>query len=358
MTTETTHPIHEQHLHIHGPDCGHSPLEHAGHVDYLDDGHLHHAHDGHYDECVIAGHMPSEPHDHEHGEHCGHVQVRHDDHVDYLHDEHVHRPHDGHYDECASSVHQPAEEHIHVHGEGCGHAPVLHGDHLDYVHDGHRHAAHEGHYDEHLQTAVPDPAGHLQGRFASGRRNAKPATPSRHNGAEPPAAHQQRPRASAARLPGDRGHHAAGRVPAGGGVVFDPGGDPGPGGRPGREVLGPPQLELHREVPGLDHRVIQRTHPAHLLAEAQTFARRAEGDRDVLTALIGPPARRLPVPIENSATSADLGFHAACRYSLISPASLDRRRIRAAGTGKALTSGASSGARSPMPLPWWLRPLL
>ncbi len=44
--------IHEQHLHIHGPDCGHSAVEHVGHLDYLDDGHLHHAHDGHYDDKV------------------------------------------------------------------------------------------------------------------------------------------------------------------------------------------------------------------------------------------------------------------------------------------------------------------
>jgi hypothetical protein len=65
-----------------------------------------------------------------------------------------------------------------------------------------------------------------------------------------------------------------------------------------------------------------------------------------------------PVLVENSAANAGLGFHADCRYSLISPASLARRSTRAAGTGKAMTSGASSGARSPMPSPWWLRPVL
>ena len=65
-----------------------------------------------------------------------------------------------------------------------------------------------------------------------------------------------------------------------------------------------------------------------------------------------------PVLVENSATTAGLGFHADCRYSLISPASLARRSTRAAGTGKAMTSGASSGARRPMPSPWWLRPVL
>jgi hypothetical protein len=29
-----------------------------------------------------------------------------------------------------------------------------------------------------------------------------------------------------------------------------------------------------------------------------------------------------------------------------------------AGTGKAMMSGSSSGARRPMPSPWWLRPVL
>jgi hypothetical protein len=65
-----------------------------------------------------------------------------------------------------------------------------------------------------------------------------------------------------------------------------------------------------------------------------------------------------PVLVENSATSAGLVFHAACRYSLISPASLARRSTRAAGTGKTMTPGASFGARRPMPWPWWLRPVL
>jgi hypothetical protein len=65
-----------------------------------------------------------------------------------------------------------------------------------------------------------------------------------------------------------------------------------------------------------------------------------------------------PVLVENSATGAELGFHAACRYSLISPASLARRWIPVAEPGKTMTSGASFGARSSMPSPWWLRPVL
>ena len=66
----------------------------------------------------------------------------------------------------------------------------------------------------------------------------------------------------------------------------------------------------------------------------------------------------LPVLVENSATGAGLSFHAACSYSLISPASLARRWIWVAGTGRAMISGSSSGARSSMFSPWWLRPVL
>ena len=65
-----------------------------------------------------------------------------------------------------------------------------------------------------------------------------------------------------------------------------------------------------------------------------------------------------PVMVENPATGAGLGFYAACWYSLISPASRALRWIRAAGTGKVMRSGSSSGARRPMPSPWWLRPVL
>jgi len=40
----------ERHEHEHGPDCGHSAIEHDHHVDYLHDGHRHAPHEGHYDE--------------------------------------------------------------------------------------------------------------------------------------------------------------------------------------------------------------------------------------------------------------------------------------------------------------------
>ncbi len=49
-----THAIHEDHLHEHGPDCGHASVVHDDHVDYFHDGHTHRLHDGHWDECEGA----------------------------------------------------------------------------------------------------------------------------------------------------------------------------------------------------------------------------------------------------------------------------------------------------------------
>lgn len=99
---------HDDHLHQHGPGCGHTAIEHAGHVDYLHDGHLHHPHGGHYDEHHIpvtaenpdgctagaAGHDV----DHVHGPGCGHEAVPHGDHIDYLVDGILHHPHGDHCD--------------------------------------------------------------------------------------------------------------------------------------------------------------------------------------------------------------------------------------------------------------------
>jgi zinc transport system permease protein len=42
--------VAEEHPHVHGPDCEHVAVEHAGHVDYIHDGHRHAPHDDHYDE--------------------------------------------------------------------------------------------------------------------------------------------------------------------------------------------------------------------------------------------------------------------------------------------------------------------
>jgi zinc transport system permease protein len=44
------HDEAEDHLHSHGPGCGHEPVTHEDHVDYLHDGHRHAAHGAHYDE--------------------------------------------------------------------------------------------------------------------------------------------------------------------------------------------------------------------------------------------------------------------------------------------------------------------
>src|SRR5258708_33431496 len=41
-TIMTAHTTHESHSHQHGANCGHTAIEHEGHVDYLSDGHLHH----------------------------------------------------------------------------------------------------------------------------------------------------------------------------------------------------------------------------------------------------------------------------------------------------------------------------
>ena len=64
---KTNHRIHEKHDHQHGPDCGHTTIEHEGHEDYL------HA--------------------------CAHDAVPHGDHVDYVVNGHLHHPHEKHCDD-------------------------------------------------------------------------------------------------------------------------------------------------------------------------------------------------------------------------------------------------------------------
>jgi len=36
--------------HVHGPDCGHEPVPHGNHMDYLVDGRLQHQHGDHVDD--------------------------------------------------------------------------------------------------------------------------------------------------------------------------------------------------------------------------------------------------------------------------------------------------------------------
>jgi len=105
------HHVHPDHDHQHGPDCGHTAIRHGGHVDYLHDGHLHHQHEGHWDEHAIAvdaahpdectaGHdCGGHSADHVHAPGCGHEPVPHGDHVDYLVEGHLHHPHADHCDD-------------------------------------------------------------------------------------------------------------------------------------------------------------------------------------------------------------------------------------------------------------------
>ena len=97
--------------HSHGPNCGHTAIEHDGHTDYLQDGHLCHQEGSNVEEHVVpisktnpdgcrkfAG---SVGHDtkHKHGPGCGHEAVPHGDHSDYLVNGHLHHPHGDHCDD-------------------------------------------------------------------------------------------------------------------------------------------------------------------------------------------------------------------------------------------------------------------
>jgi hypothetical protein len=104
------HEVHHEHDHRHGPDCGHTAIRHDGHIDYLHDGCLHHPHEGHYDEhrIGVTGSNPaqctpgfSSGHEgaHRHGPGCGHEPVPHGDHTDYLVDGRLHHQHGDHCDD-------------------------------------------------------------------------------------------------------------------------------------------------------------------------------------------------------------------------------------------------------------------
>jgi hypothetical protein len=60
-----THQQHGEHVHVHGPTCGHGSQTHGDHTDYLHEGHRHRSHEQHWDECSIED-MPAgdqiEPH--------------------------------------------------------------------------------------------------------------------------------------------------------------------------------------------------------------------------------------------------------------------------------------------------------
>ncbi|MCC6488854.1 MAG: hypothetical protein IT364_15250 [Candidatus Hydrogenedentes bacterium] len=102
---------HQGHVHNHDEGCGHVAIEHAGHTDYLQNGHLLHAHDDHYDEhrlpvdatnpdqCTQGHACTSHGAAHVHGPGCGHEPVPHGDHIDYLVEGHLHHPHGDHCDD-------------------------------------------------------------------------------------------------------------------------------------------------------------------------------------------------------------------------------------------------------------------
>lgn len=110
-TGQAERTVHETHPHQHGPDCGHTRLEHDGHTDYLHGGCLHHQRDGRVeehrfevsranpDECTPDHACGSHTGDHQHGPGCGHEAVPHGDHMDYLVNEHLHHPHGDHCDD-------------------------------------------------------------------------------------------------------------------------------------------------------------------------------------------------------------------------------------------------------------------
>ena len=102
-----------------------------------------------------------EDHDHQHGPDCGHTAVQHEGHTDYLYDGHLHQKHEAHVhehhvavsalnpDACTPGHACAAHESAHRHVYGCGHEAVRHGDHIDHLVAGHLHHRHAGHCDDH-----------------------------------------------------------------------------------------------------------------------------------------------------------------------------------------------------------------
>ena len=94
---------HDNHLHIHSADCGHTAIKHGDHIDYLHDGHLHFAHDGHFDEHIIEvsdanPNVCAEIACECSHQKCDHETVPHGDHFDYLVNGYLHHVHNGHCD--------------------------------------------------------------------------------------------------------------------------------------------------------------------------------------------------------------------------------------------------------------------
>ena len=104
---------------------------------------------------------PIVSHDHVHGKNCGHTAINHEGHIDYVHDGHLHS-YDGKHllehtigvtntnpNECSLGGTIKGHDEFHVHGKNCGHEAIPHGDHTDYLVDGHLHHVHSDHCDDH-----------------------------------------------------------------------------------------------------------------------------------------------------------------------------------------------------------------
>jgi hypothetical protein len=116
-------------------------------------------------QAALAHEVIHRGHDHIHAAKCGHTAIEHEGHVDYLHDAHLHAMHGGHADEhvLAVSTAHPATEALvtavahegHAHdAKKDDHPLVQHGDHFDHLHDGRLHYTHGDHVDDHGPVAL------------------------------------------------------------------------------------------------------------------------------------------------------------------------------------------------------------
>ena len=105
---------HAAHAHGHGSNCGHLAVTHEGHTDYIHDGHLHHVHNGQVEEhsvsvdkvnpdaCTPDHKCTGHDSGHKHTQGCGHEPVPHGNHIDYLVNGHLHHSHGSHCDNHGS----------------------------------------------------------------------------------------------------------------------------------------------------------------------------------------------------------------------------------------------------------------
>src|SRR3984893_13898091 len=107
--------------------------------------------------CMITcteAHHPD--HVHQHGPNCGHTAIRHDAHVDFMTAictacTGIMLTSISSRSEPRTPVHCTPEIRCsgHEHGPNCGHEAIPHGDHLDYLVNGRLHHTHGDHCDDH-----------------------------------------------------------------------------------------------------------------------------------------------------------------------------------------------------------------